>query len=113
MNKYTFGGGATTAFGTHPDFENFPSGKPPFLGVSHRNCTWRTCRVSHIQFFFPFAAQFLHPWRRIVVRCFGLGYNRYKGRQLVLRLRLDQKSRRVCVVVGSSSLLTPIPRTIS
>ena len=34
MNKYAFGGGATTAFGTHPDFENFPTGKPPFLTVS-------------------------------------------------------------------------------
>ena len=36
MNKYAFGGGATTAFGTHPAFEQFPTGLPPFLGVSTR-----------------------------------------------------------------------------
>jgi len=34
MNKYAFGGGGTTAFGTHPAFEQFPTGLPPFLGVS-------------------------------------------------------------------------------
>ena len=46
MNKYSFGGGSVAALTSFAAFTDFPTGLPPFVGVSAPSDLTRTCAIT-------------------------------------------------------------------
>lgn len=52
-NELAYGGGSVGPYANYATFSSFPSGLPPFLGVSARSDLKRVSMMTSIRFFLP------------------------------------------------------------